>query len=257
MNTNNNDNMMDEILKDAYREIEPADSWDSLRTRIDQRISRKESVSGIANNVVFWRRLAFGMAACFLLTAGILFYFLGFNSGMKIHQQKQLAGTNNLLNTAELEHLRVAFSQVDQLFGQQSQWIMVGSGNSTQLGVGDKLASQSSVGEVIVVRLGVNLDNQSGQPQYFDLVSFSGQQANFQLPIAGTSAIDISLRPILRNDGTVEVEINAKTNDNSQAKSISTVVDNHFTSLVRMRANGNWVDIDGIARPIINRGHKL
>ena len=86
MNTNGRkDNIIDEILKDAHREIEPHDSWQALRTRIDHRISSKKSASipatEMAKRLIFWRRLAFSMAACFLVTAGILIYFLGLNYG--------------------------------------------------------------------------------------------------------------------------------------------------------------------------------
>ena len=249
MNTNNENNVIDEILKDAHREIEPLDSWQELRTRIDSRIDSDESISApTMGNIIFWRRLAFGMAACFVITAGILLYFLGVNYGMRGYQQKQIAAANNLLNQVDLNRLRSTFSQVRQLFGQQSQWIMIGSGDSTQMGVADKMISEIDNGKVVVVRLAVNLDGVDSPQRYFDLITFSNQRADFKLPIAGTLAINISLKPVLTSDGRVEVEINAQANGTSRVNSIGTVVDNRCTSLVRMRAKDVWVNIDGIGQ---------
>lgn len=252
MNTDDkNNNTIDEILKDAHREIEPPDSWQELRTRIDSRIDSDESISAPAmGNIIFWRRLAFGMAACFVITAGILLYFLGVNYGMRGYQRTQIATANNLLNQADLNRLSFAFSQVRQLFGQQSQWIMVGSGNNTQMGVADSMISQPDNRQAIAIRLAVNLDSTGSSQQYFDVVAFSNQQANFQLPLADASAIDVSLRPIVKSDGTIEIEITARANSSSEAKSVNTVVDSRFTSLVHMLAHGKWVSINGTGQVV-------
>ena len=252
MNTNDkNDNAINEILKEAHNGIEPPDSWQRLRDRIDDRINSKEFVSTpTMRNATFWRRLAFGMAACFLVTAGILLYFLGVHYGAQEYQQQQIAATNNLLSQADLNRLSFAFSQVRQLFGQQSQWIMVGSGDNTQMGIANKMISGADSSKIIIVRLAVNLDDVGSPRQYFDVVTFSNQQTTFQLPIAGTSAIDISLTPILRDNGRIEVIVNAQADGRSQANSISTILDDRFTSLVRMRANGKWVKIDGMGQSV-------
>lgn len=252
MNTNDkNDSAINQILQEAHKEIEPSDSWQGLRDRIDRRIDSKQFVSiPTMRKVAFWRRLAFGMAACFLITAGILLYFLGVHYGVQEYHQQQIAAANNLLNRADLNRLNFAFSQVRQLFGQQSQWIVIGSGDSTQMGVADRMVSGTDNSKVIVVRLVVNLGGERSPWQYFDVVTFSNQLANFQLPIAGASALDISLKPILKNDGRIEVEINAQAEGGSQANSISTLLDDRFTSLVRMRANGKWLNIDAIGQSV-------
>lgn len=256
-NKSEKNNMIDEILKDAHKEIVPPDSWQALRARIDKKLQEKELLSSSdtgrdTKETIFWRRLAFGMAACFLMTAGILIYFLLANYGMQEYQQKQLAAANNLLNQAELNRLNFAFSQVRQLFGQQSGWLMIGSENNTQVGVTDKIAPGVSTDKIVVVRLAVNRDGGQAARQYFDVVTFSNQQANFQLALDSTSVIDIFLKPMLKNDGRIEVEINAQINGGPQAKGISTVANNTFTSLVRMRANGNLVNIDGIGQSMSN-----
>ena len=151
---------------------------------------------------------------------------------------------------SDLNRLNFAFSQVRQLFGQQSQWIMVGSGNRTQMGLADKMVSGTNSNKIIVVRLAVNLDDAGLPRQYFDIVTFSNQQTNFQLPIGNTSAIDISLKPILKDNGRIEVEIDAHADARSKTNTISTILDDRFTSLVRIRANGNWVNIDGIGQSV-------
>lgn len=251
MNTNDkNDSVINQILQEAHKEIEPSDSWQGLRARIDDRIDSKQSISvPTVGNVFFWRRLAFGLAACFLVTAGILLYFLGAYYGVQEYEQRQVAAANNLLNQADLNRLNFAFSQVRQLFGRQSQWIMIGSGHNTQMGVTDKMVSGAD-SKIIVVRLAVNLDAVRSPRQYFDIVTFSNQQANFQLPIADASAIDVSLKPKLTNDGIIEVEINAQAEGKSRVNSVSTILDDRFTSLVRMLANGKWVNIDAIGQSI-------
>lgn len=252
MNTNDrNNNTINEILKETHNKIEPPDSWQRLRARIDNRIDSKQSVSTpTVGNVFFWRRVALGMAACFLITAGILLYFLGVYYGMQENEQRQIATVKKLLDQADLNRLSFAFSQVRQLFGQQSQWIMIGSGDSTQMGVADRMVSGSDSSKFIIVRLVVNLDDVESTRQYFDIVTFPNQPANFQLPIASTSAIDISLTAILRDNGGIEIKINAEADGRSQANSVSTLLDNRFTPLVRMRANGNWVNIEGIGKSV-------
>lgn len=250
MNTNDkNDNIINEILQETHNEIEPPDSWEGLRTRIDRRVDSAKSVSTQTAGIIFWRRLAFGMAACFLITVGILLYFLGVNYGRQEYQQ-QIAAANNLLSQADLNRLNFTFSQVRQLFGQRSQWIMIGSGDSTQMGIADRIVSGADSSKIIAVRLAVNFDGIGSPRKYFDIVTFSNQQTNFRLPIADTSEIDISLTPILKNNGRIEVEINAQADGRSQANSISTILDDRFTSLVRMQANGKWVNIDGVGKSV-------
>lgn len=252
MNTNDkNDSAINQILQEAHKEIEPSDSWQALRARIVRRIESKKFVSSQATgNVIFWRRLAFGMAACFLITAGILLYFLRVHYGPQKYHPQQVAIANKLLNQADLNRLSFTFSQVRQLFGQQSQWIMIGSGYDTQMGVTDRMVPGADGGKIIVVRLAINLDHGQSPRQYFDVVTLSNQEANFRLPIADASTIDVSLKPILTNDGIIEVEINAQAEGKSRVNSVSTILDDRFTPLVRMRANGKWVNIDAIGQSV-------
>jgi hypothetical protein len=254
MNANKKgDDIIDAVLKDAHREIEPPDSWEALRTRINHRINSGKPSSQlfaqIDRSVVFWRRMALAMAACFLLAVGVLIYTIGFvQRGENSRGQRVAASTQGLFSQAQLNQLMKTFSNVRELFGQQSPWIMVGSGSNAEIGV-DEMVRMSETSKLVVVRLALNSERQNAGRRYFDIVTFSNQQVKCQLPMADASAIDVSLKPTPR-DGIVAIEINAQVNGSSAAKSITTVVNDTFTSLVRLRANGYWVDIDAIAQPI-------
>lgn len=258
MNTNKkNDNIIDAILKDAHGEIEPPDSWQTLRTRIDRKINSGElrlpQATQFSKDVAFWRRIALSLAACLLITLGLLIYTIGFAQRTKGHWQRPLTGTNQgLLSQAQLKQLSTIFSYVRQLFGQHSPWIVVGSGDDAEIGVDGQIARTADTSKVVIVRLVVNLEKQNAKSQYFDIVTFSNQQASFQVLLADASVMDVSLKPILRNDGTIAVEINAQVDSGSQASGSSIVADNVFTSLVRMRANGDWVNIDAVAQSMPN-----
>jgi len=255
MNTEEqNNNSIDAILRETYRGVEPPDSWEGLRERIDRRIDSKGTFSiidvEVVRSIVFWRRLAFGMAACFLLTAGLLVYWAGFKSDVQEYQRQQLDPTanNTMFTPSDLNRLSVAFSQVRQLFGQQSPWLVVGSGNSGEIGVDNQTPRKAGADKVIVLRLVLNSENQGEKHRYFDVVMFANQQASFHLPLLNDTVMFISLMPTLKDDRMVAVELEVQINGGSKAWSISTVADNVFTSLARLRANGSWVNIDGIGR---------
>ncbi len=254
MNTNkNNNDAIDNALGDAYRKIEPPQGWDALRTRIEQKVENAES-SGTKESIkeiLYWRRLALVMAACFLVTAGTLIYFFSSHHGAQEYEQ-QIASTDNLLTLTEVNRLSAAFSQVRQLFGQQSQWIMIGSKDDTQLGVVDKPPLTAENNKVIAIRLMTTHNNGLQTSQYFDLVIFSNQQADFQLLFADSSSVKLSVKPILKSNGKIDVEIIATTDTGSQISNINTITDRAFTSLVRMRTNGNLLTINGTGRLISN-----
>jgi len=257
MNANKkNDDIIDAILKDAHREIEPPDSWEALRTRIDHRMNSRELSSvpsaELSQSVVFWRRMALAMAACFLLTAGLLIYAIGFvQRGEDSRWQRAAATNQGLFSQAQLNQLMKTFSNVRELFGQQSPWIMVGSGSNAEIGI-DEIVRTADTSKVVAVRLVLNSETQNAGRRYFDIVTFSNQWVSCQLPMADASVVDVSLKPTLEKDGMVALEINAQVNGSSVSKSITTVADDTFTSLVRLRANGYWVNIDAIAQSMSN-----
>ncbi|MFQ6036749.1 MAG: hypothetical protein ACE5NM_13000, partial [Sedimentisphaerales bacterium] len=94
--------------------------------------------------------------------------------------------------------------------------------------------------------------------RYFDVIALPRQRVDFQMPLAGsrlvnvkrcsTSAIDVSLQPTLMADGRIAVQIWARSDSGSQTTGTVTIVDNAFTSLVRMRADGHWINIDAMGQ---------
>lgn len=253
MNANEKDEQtLDAILRNAHGEIEPLDSWGALRARIDQRVNSKESTSlatmRMAKDVVFWRRTALTMAACLAITAGVLIYMIGFSEDMGDSGQ-----TNQvLLNQTQIEQLATTFSYVRQLFGQESPWLVVGSGGDADMGIEAGTTWARDTGKIIIVRLLINSQERDTTQRYFDVVTFPNQQASFQIPVANTSAINISLKPILRDDGKVEVEINARFNEGLPVNRITTLPNSVFTPLIRIQANGSWVNICASGQAVSN-----
>ena len=256
MNANEKrDDFINAILKDAHNEIQPCDSWQALRARIDERVYGKDMPSVFITrrikNAAFWRRVALAMAACLIITLAILVYILGYTGGNR--QRQQIATDNQgLLSHDQLAQLSTAFSHVRQLFGQHTPWMVVDSGGDGEIGVDGQMLKIADSNKVIIVRLAVNVENQKEMRRYFDVVTFSNQQVRFRMSLTDDSDMDVSLKPMLTSDGRIEVEINAQVDGGSQAGGVVTVADNLFTSLVRVRADSNWVNIDAVARSASN-----
>jgi len=245
---NRQEEAIDAILKDAYREIEPADSWAALRGRIGRTINgaKLPSVSAVQleQRIAFWRRAALASAACLLVTAGLLVYTLGLMQGGRL-----TAPINEgLFSQAQLVQLKDAFSNVRELFEQQSTWIMLGSGNNAEIGL-DPAGAAPNAGDIVVVRLAVNFEKQDAAPSFFDVVTFPSQRADFQLPLADSPPIRVSLRPLLKDDA-IAVEINAQADGRAKSENTTPVDDEAFTSLVRLPCDGDWVTINGIAQSV-------
>lgn len=247
-NADKTDQNLHNLCTRIHHEIEPSDSWQALRARIDNRLCRPPAQ--YVGNILFWKRLAFSMAACFLLTAGTMIYFLGTLHEAQQYRMTDAAGVNNMLSQTDLNNLSVTFSHIRHLFGEQSQWIMVGSGDRTQMGVADTTVSSENSNKIVVVRLVVNMDNMESGQQYYDIVTFSDQRTDFQLPINDVSEIHVSLTPTLQDNGRIEVQIAAQAGTQSNTHVLSTIQNDRFTSLIRMRTNGSWISIDGTGQTI-------
>jgi hypothetical protein len=99
--------------------------------------------------------------------------------------------------------------------------------------------------------LAVNFEKENTAPRFFDVVTFPNQRADFQLPLADSSPIKVSLRPLVK-DKAVAVEIQAQVNSRAKSESTTVVDDDAFTSLVRLPSGGDWVTITGIAQSVSN-----
>lgn len=248
-------NKIGKILKDDYEQIKPSDSWEDLRSRIDKKLEnvrlKKDALGGERrSSEILWRRTSFAFAASFLIMAGLLFYVIWHNREL---QNRSAAGngvvSKNLFDQARIEQLKTAFTQVRQLFGQQSGWIIIGSSDNTQIGVTDSIP-KAETEQVVAVRLAVNTGKNNGLPQYCDVVTFSKQSTNFRLLLDETSTLDIGLTPTVKPDGQIEVNISAKVNNGSAVSSSGTIMNNSYTSLAQIKMNDDWIKIDGTGQSI-------
>lgn len=250
MNDNQkNDVNVEKLLKEAYNETQPRDSWEALRVRINHRIDERESPKRLTYKVnkqsLFWRRIALGLAACLILSSGLLVYtIIQFQSG-EVPQNP--VATEGLFSQTELNQLRSMFINVREVFGQQLPWVVVGAGNEAEIGLEDVVGT-GGTSKIVFVRLAVDIDEQDKARRYFDIAAFSGHNASFQFPISELSIVKVSLKPVLEESGAVALEVHATVNGDSEARSTTIVVGDSFTSLVRMRANGQWVNIEGIGQ---------
>ncbi|MHC4476152.1 MAG: hypothetical protein ACYTEL_10930 [Planctomycetota bacterium] len=249
------DDALDVMLKKAYQQIEPLDSWASLRARVDRRIHRPEgsrtAPAPLEASVVFWRRAALGTAACLALAVGLLVYQLAFVSGPDDLGPRAVASGQRIFNEVQLDQLSRTFANVRELFGRQSTWMMVSSDDDTEVGV-EPVTGTTEGDRAVVVRLEVDLEKRGVRSRYFDIVTPAGQAASFRLSIDNASTIDIRLKPLLRPDGLVQVDLGASIKGGSEARSVTAVGDDSYTPLIRLRANGAWARIDGIARSMPN-----
>jgi len=106
MNTNaKKDELIDVILKDAHSQIQPPDSWEALRGRIDDRIyggyMPSISITRLGKDAAFWRRTALAMAACLVITSALLIYILSYSGG-NWRRKTEAIGGKKLLQTVEV-----------------------------------------------------------------------------------------------------------------------------------------------------------
>lgn len=252
MNTKNDNLNEDLILKQAYEKIAPADSWESLRQRINNRLAESQLNSTQytnPGNLRFWKSLSFAMAACFFVTAGILIYTIGLNQGANRTSPYNMSTySNRLVTHDDISNLTDAFSQVQQLFGDQSRWIVIGSDNESQVGLTDNPQRDGNPQKLVVVRLALSSDSQETQRQYYDVVTYADQKTKLYLPLVNETALTIDLKPTVRGDGTIGIEIAADTGSGSQSKSKSAIASESYTPLLNMNVNGEWIKIDGVGR---------
>ncbi len=191
------------------------------------------------------------MAACFMMTAGALIYVLSIEHGANIRQQQVLSTKNDMVpKQSDIDSMVNTFSQVRQLFGEQSRWIAIGSDNKSDIGLSENTLENEKTEKLIIVRLAVSCINDHAHFEYYDIITYEDQLANLNLPISRAHGMQVALRPVIKKDGTISVEINAVIDGASKSKSICTVADDCFTPLIHMRVNGDWVRIDAVGKYI-------
>lgn len=251
-----NETELGAVLKEVYESTKPADSWEALRTRIDgvigdarlKDIRRHGSLSSVS---IRRRWVMAAAAACVIVGLSILSYLVGMKSGERRYQHEQLLAANtDLFTDVKLNQLHEAFSQVRSLFSDELPWIMVGEGNNVQIGVNGRQFNEVDTGHVVFIRLAVSMEGGGGSGQYFDIVTFANHRVELLLPLAANVGVHVCLTPRLSTDGTIDVEIDASVNGGAHAQNTGRIEDDSFISLVRMRADGGWLSINGTGRAI-------
>ena len=249
---NDNEKNIQEAVKDAYQQIEPHDSWLDLRERINSKINEKYYLNSIDKNnqwksIIFWRRSAFVAAACFLIAMGMLVYTIW---PSRSSENNQTAAKGKLFDNVQLEALETAFSQVRKLFGNQSGWIIIGSGENTQVGIVDRASGGAVDDKLVAVRLVINQEGENPSRQYCDIVTFSNEKTNFRLYLDNDRSIDIVMTPKIEASDKIALEISTQIKNNPPLTNVQTIANNAYTSLAQVKVNGISLTIEGIGQPI-------
>jgi hypothetical protein len=250
MNAKNKKDNLNDILKETHGEIQPFDSWEALRSRIDKRIEKKKTSNGfitkLNGNLIFWRRAAIVAAACLVITSFLLVYVI-FNN-----HNNGLTGNHSLLAKDQVKQLSEAFSQVQDLFNQNCPWIVINSSGKGEIGDENQKIDAAKAKNIIILRLAVNLHEDQTVPQYFDVVTFNNQLVSFSMPVKDKSNMSISLRPVINANNKIEVEIDTQLNSGLKTSNTVTIADDSFKTLARVKSNGSWININATGQSLSN-----
>ncbi|MBN2589277.1 MAG: hypothetical protein JXA96_05420 [Sedimentisphaerales bacterium] len=247
---NNEKDKINNILKEANEEIQPRDSWQALRSRIDKKIESGQTDTGLVTklngHVAFWRRTALAAAACLVFTSALLIY-VAFNSKNENNFDK-----HNLLAQNQLQQLSEAFSQVQELFNQNCPWIVINSTGNGDIGIENQEINLANDKKIVVLRLALNLQDDQTAPQYFDVVAYNNQLVTFDAPVPDGSNMNITLKPVITEGNKIEVEINTRLNGSLKTNNTVTIADNSFKTLARVKTNGSWININATGQSLSN-----
>ncbi len=242
---------IDPILREVYERTEPPDSWQALRERIGAALSqRSEHAPSGQRQVVFWRRVALAMAACFVAAVGLLFYVVSAGRQTTSLHPTSLADAPPLLTHAQIEPLIRAFSEVRSLFAEHQPWLMIDSAGNSQIGLSPNEASANRREGIIVLRLIVREENGRTGPRYADLVAYPQQRITFAMPTGAGSTIELHLVPTLRKDGRVDIDFTAQGDHGSRTAQITSVGQKAFTPLAQIQIGVHNVSLGAVAQPV-------
>ena len=247
-------NEKDEInyaLKEAHEQIEPLDSWQALRNRIDKKIENANTESGFAKklngNIIFWRRTAIAAAACLMITT-ILLIYAAFNNQKKNH----IINNYNLLAQNQVMQLSEAFTQVQDLFNQNCPWMIINSTGKGEIGTENQETNIANAKKIIVLRLAVNFPDEKATPQYFDIVTFDNQLVSFDMPVTDNSNMNVTLLASLTKNNKIELQIKTQSNGDLKTNNTVTIADDSFKTLARIKSNGSWININATGQTLSN-----
>lgn len=237
-------NELGKMLQQAHTSIVPEDSWNDLRSRINNRLQDGID-SRTHKEIVRWRSLCISLAACLLLVSGLLINSMSFNLGIR-QNLPGLDSDYHRLSLKDVENLTVAFANIRQLFSDENPWIVFGPNKETTMGINNGMTTTFERNKFVVLRLVIKTGTASPS-RYYDIVTFPNKSATFKTPFTDEADILITVKPKL-NNGKIEVEYEAQINGGSVTNSIASLDNNDFTQLVGMGTNKGRVDIFGIAK---------
>ena len=239
------DEQIEALLREVHESAAPADSWQALRGRIESRCR----MAAPAREVVFWRGIAFAAAACFIVTATLLGYLLLHNHDTSPAPLALAKADPPLLDEAQTERLARAFSHVRSVFTGESPWFMVDSFGNSQLGLAQTQEAAGQSQKLIVLRLTLRDEQSQAQQPYADLVAFPQQRVDIQMRTAQGSVIEVSLVPVLGDNGRIAVDVVAGADDDSRATAVR-MDESAFRSLVHIRVGVHRIALDATAKPV-------
>ncbi len=249
---------LDEILQEVYANTQPPGSWSALRERIGAAVSDRGGQAHFERRqVVFWRRMALAMAACLMVSIGLL---LCWEAPRRSGDSPDAVGATNglaLLTQAQTDRLVQAFAQVRGLFSDQQPWLMIDSAGASQMGLTLPQEPGHREEGLVVLRLAVEETGREDGRRYADLVVFPSQEVVCTLQTAAGSTLELRLVPVLGQDGRVDIDFVARLDGQTREGRVTQVGQNAFSSFAQLRLGANSFSLGATARPIPPSGARI
>jgi hypothetical protein len=236
MNGQDKNEAMDRLLRRTHEKVEPADSWENLRRRIDARLEKRSYLASAR----LWRRTAVALAACLAITIGLLCHFTW---------RDDRAGVPTLaplLAQDQLDRLSAVFEQIRGVFADEASWFVIDSAGRTQIGVSSPTAQKND--DTVVLRLVLSDDGPSKATQYLDVIARVRRVIDLRVALQDGSSVQLSLVPELAAGGAITLQSREPESGERGAMAKVEVPSTSYTSLGRIRAGDRWVSLHAMAR---------
>ena len=100
--------------------------------------------------------------------------------------------------------------------------------------------------------MAINMSGQESKQRYFDIVTFSNQKISFDMSVADSSDMGISIKPMITENSKITIEINTGLDSGTQQSDIVTMTSDKFTSLARIKSDSSWININAVGRVVSN-----
>jgi hypothetical protein len=248
---NQSTHTLDTMLRQAHNQIEPPDSWQALRERIESGLDHRDTPDTrslhLSHKLAFWRGVALTLAACLLVCTGALFLSV---ANRITPAPVPASPVFQPITDTQQQRLGQMFNHITQVFADQSPWMVVDSQGDGTIGVATEPSDANIAQERIILRLVTGLNNGSIQNQCFDIVASSGQQVTLQIPMALGTPIDVSLKAVSMKSGAVSLEINAHDQQSLHVNGLVRVPDQAYASLLEVPLDTHRLSMHATARRI-------